>query len=297
METCLLLQNITDNIAAGDELLGELIINSEGTLTDVSVEFSVICRENVNFRSLDNGTTHCSDKVAYKKSKHCQKTLNFDELNGHRNSVKFLLDLPKSLQPSCYIEGFGDMACIEYSLVAKLSSGKKKLLKTSSVITVLPCESGMSSVEHSVSFRGCCLNYGTLSIATKYPRVSWGLQDLVSIELGLNNSNSSVRIIGLSFELWKHIKLRDKESNFESCSTLIHRGNEQLNLGHGKSLTAEGNVNLSINLKQCSGKLENHVTSIGELICCEYIIKFVIIGKVMCGLVEASFSCPIVIRN
>lgn len=297
METCLLLQNITDKIAAGDELLGELIISGPNTLSDVIIEFSVICRENVNFRSLDNGTTLCSDKIAYQKSKSCQKVISFDELNSHRHSVKFMLELPKNLQPSCYIEGFGDVACIEYSLVAKLLSEKKKLVKTCSIITVLPCQSGISSLEHSVNFRGCCLNYGTLSIVTVYPKVSWVLGETVRIELAFNNSNSSVKIIGLNFELWKHIKLRDKQNNFESCSTLIHRGNEQLNLGYGKSLTAEGNVNLTINLKHCLDKLENHVTSIGELICCEYIVKFVLTGTTRCGLVEASFSRPVVIRN
>ena len=297
MEDWLSLQNILEYAEAGDEVLGELVISNKEILTNITIELSILCRENVNFRSLDNGTTACSDKIASQKSKHAESVIKYNELNNEGHSVKFILKLPKNLQPTCYVEGLGDVAYVEYNVRARLQSEGKTLAKASSFITILPCATGIPSLEHIVNFRGCCLNYGSLNIVTMCPKLSWRLNEIINIELSLNNSKSSVKILNISFELWKHIKLRDKHNNFESCSTLIHRGSEQVNFAYGESLTAEGVVNVRINLNNCSDKLEKHVTSIGELLCCEYVVKFLLSGKALCGTLEAGFSRPLVIRH
>lgn len=297
MEDLLSLQNISEYAEAGEEVFGELEIKNKDILTNITIELSIICRENVNFRSLDNGTTVCSDKVASQKSKHAESVFKFSELKKEGHSIKFILKLPKNLQPTCYVERLGDVACVEYYIRACLVAEGKNLGKTSSSITILPCAAGIPSLEHLVNFRGCCLNYGTLNIVTMFSKLSWQLNETISIELSLNNSKSSVKILNIGFELWKYIKLRDKHNNLESCSTLIHRGSEQVNFAFGDSLTAEGVLNIRINLNNCSDKLENHVTSIGELLCCEYVVKFVVSGKAFCGTLEAGFSRPLVIRH
>lgn len=297
MEVVLHLQIPDKSQSAGSSIEGELSISTQAPQSSVQIDIFLSSQESVNFRSLDSNTHHCSDKSFKTKKSYSALSFPFETLDAGTSTLNFKLSLPPTLPPSCLIDSNSDIGKISYKLKSVFKSESCSKASCSVPIQITPQTTGASVLDHVVGLRGCCLSYGSVQITSVYPVQSWRLSDSIDFSLDFNNSNCSVPITQISYELWKKVHLRDNNKNTESSSTLITRGHEKLALRPREALLASGHVPVKICLDQVQNRTQGHVSTVSEHISVEYSLKFTVFGKTCCGLVQGSFIRALMIHS
>jgi hypothetical protein len=288
------MQNLEESAVAGSSLFGELSITAHETISNLELEIFLAYKENVDFRTQDLNTT-CTDKIVKNKKQFGKVLFKYATLHGTTN-IKFELDLAKDLPAACQILTNGDLGKIAYEVKAVLKSQNFQIAKCSKQIRIIPYLTGTQMLEHSIQLRGCCFNYGTVTIFSNFSSLGWKINDVMNISLTINNTKSSASIIQVNYELWKKIHLRDNNKNTETSTVLVTRGLESVSIGPSGALTSESNVGIKINLREVQEKIEGHVSTIADFINCEYSLKFVLTAKTCCGKMQASFIRPLTIH-
>ena len=297
MEVDLHLQIAADCQAAGSPLLGELLITTQVPFPSVQIDIFLSSKESVDIRSLDSNTKRCSDKLLKLQNSISTLSFPFTTLDAGSTCINFKLDLPANLPPSCLIDSNSDLGEISYKLKAAFKSADSTRATCSKSVQITPQLAGVAVLDHRVELRGCCLNYGTVQVVSTSPVPSWKLNATIELALDLDNSDCSVPITHITYELWKKVQLRDAGKHTETSATLVARGLEPLALKPREALLSGGQVAVRIDLGRAQNRVQGHVSALSEHIHVEYSIRFTLLGRTCCGQVRGSFARALMIHS
>lgn len=280
---------------AGSSVYGELSITTQIPLSSVQIDIFLSLKESVDFRSSDQ-LKQSLDKLVKSKKSLSNCTFPYNYLNPGSTYIKFELELPSILASSCIIDNNSNIGEISYKVKATLKSEGTIKGTCGKDIQISPHVTGIAILEHNIQLRGCCLNYGSVIVYSNFPNLAWKFNDIVDISLDFNNANCSVPITQISYELWKKVHLRDSDKNTQTNMDLITRGLESMDVKPREALLSASPVAIRINLKEVQDRIQKHVSIVSEFIHCEYSIKFTVTAKTCCGLIQGSFTRPLMIH-
>ena len=289
--------HIDDEVqAAGSSVYGELSIKTQIPLSSVQVEIFLSLKESVKGRSGDSNQKQPAEKLVKSKRELSTCSFPYNSLNPGSTYIKFEIDLPSNLSSSCIIDNNSNVGEISYKVKATLKAQGVVKGACSKDIQIAPQITGIKMLEHSIQLRGCCLNYGSVIIYSNFPSLACKYNDVLDISLDFNTSNCSVPITQISYELWKKVHLRDKDKNTQTSMNLITRGLESMDVKPREALLSASTVAIKINLKEVQDKVKKHVSIISEYIHCEYSIKLTVTAQTCCGIIQGSFTRPLMIH-
>ncbi|OMJ84443.1 hypothetical protein SteCoe_14456 [Stentor coeruleus] len=288
---------LPDRITAGEELYGEIDIVITEKLGPSTLVINLLGRESIKLRTAEENSPVCSDSIEVSSFFNEEVKNNWGNLSKGKSSVNFLIELKKTLPASCEATNFNDTGKIFYVLKAKLISNSVKIATTKFPIIILPRVKGTRSKEINLQLSRSCFNNGSLLLFFIVDRLFWKLSDKFFAEVFINSNNCKAQINTIIYELWKKITLRDKKERLEQWNSIIVRKNESISLSKGGALLDEGKIHVEIDLPEFEDKINNNVSTKGELFACEYYLRIRAVGRRYCFRVDGFVDIPIVFTN
>ncbi|OMJ94133.1 hypothetical protein SteCoe_2770 [Stentor coeruleus] len=198
-------------------------------------------------------------------------------------SLPFSFQLPEDIPgsflyhvPQSFLEQ-KRKASIKYFLQSKLLTSTKEKIKASSKITIFkPTKTILSNINFYKEAKlstWCCVKKGICNIKAYIPQDTYNPTNCISVIAEIDNSQSTLDIHNLKYELRCSIRLKDNIGNlyYKKWNVLSH--DENIKISSGASLLSSSAVELKFNLPSVVDHFYKTYSTSAHLIDCAFFLR------------------------